>query len=87
MDQENVMQVNVKQDMSSKQVKQLAHFVSISVLSAVQMTLEHASNVEELDTKTLMVYVRAVLRDASNAQVLQSVLTASQVPSFPTRSV
>ena len=81
------MQVNVKQDMSSKQVKQLAHFVSISVLSAVQMTLEHASNVEELDTKTLMVYVRAVLRDASNAQVLQSVLTASQVPSFPTRSV
>lgn len=50
------MQVNVKQDMSSKQAKQLAHFASISVLSAVQMTLEHASNVEELDTKTLMVY-------------------------------
>jgi len=84
---ENVMQVNVKQDMSSKQAKQLAHFASISVLNAVQMTLEHASNVEELDTKTLMVHVRVVLQDASNAQVLQSALTVSQVSSFPTRSV
>jgi hypothetical protein len=87
MDQENVMQANVKQDMFSKQVKQLAHFASISVLSAVQMILEHASNVEELDTKTLMVYVRVALRDASNAQVLQSAPTVSQVSSFPTRSV
>ncbi len=84
---ENVMQANVKQVMFSKQVKQLAHFASISVLSAVQMTLEHASNVEELDTKSLVKYVGAVLRDASNAQVLQSVLTASQVSSFPIRSV
>ena len=56
MDQENVMQVNVKQDMSSKQAKQLAHFASISVLNAVPMILTYASIVEKLDTKMQLVY-------------------------------
>ena len=56
MDLENVMQANVKQDMYNKQAKQLAHFASISVLSAVPMILTYASIVEKLDTKMQLVY-------------------------------
>ena len=53
---ENVMQVNVKQVMSSRQVKQLAHFASISALNAVPMILTYASIVEKLDTKMQLIY-------------------------------
>ena len=53
----NVMQVNVKRVMSNKQAKRRAHFVSISVLSAVLMTLVHALNVGELGIKILMASV------------------------------
>ena len=53
---ENVMQVNVKQVMSSRQVKQLARFASISALNAVPMILTYASIVEKLDTKMQLIY-------------------------------
>ena len=57
MDLENAIQANVKQVMSSKQAKQLAHFASISVLIAIQMTLDNALNVGKLVIKTLLIYV------------------------------
>jgi hypothetical protein len=54
---EIAMQANVRQDMSSKQVKQLARFALISVLNAVQMILDRASNVVELVIKMQLRHV------------------------------
>jgi hypothetical protein len=49
----NVMLANVRLVMSSKQAKQHARSASISVLNAVPMTSENASNVVALALKIL----------------------------------
>lgn len=54
MDLESAILDNVKLVMCSKQVKQRALSASISALSAAPTTLDHASNAEELATKTLL---------------------------------
>jgi hypothetical protein len=83
----NVMLANVRLVMSSKQAKQHARSASISVLNAVPMTSENASNVVALALKIPKDSVSAVLRGASHARAPQSAPIASQVSSFRALSV